>query len=298
MIAEAVSTARVKEEQGAGAWLDRLVDESVFTPIRQGSAVAEAVARLGQAIAAGLLRPGDRLPTETHLAAALGISAVTLRSALTILRQGGLLETRRGRGGGTVVAARAPAHAREFDRAPLPSPEELKDLAEFRCVVEGGAAALAAELRTDGHLAELRRQIQAMEQTEDFSVWSSADTLFHLVIADACASPRLRSAVTELRIQSMGISCLYEPVPIETMRHSNAQHREILKALKVRRPERARELTVRHIQSTYDLWVGLHPTLAPENRRAYRARAADEEPVPSSELTEFRLRRAEQDRTS
>jgi len=39
-------------------FVESLVHRTVFTPIRQGSAVAEAVARLGQAIAIGLLRPG------------------------------------------------------------------------------------------------------------------------------------------------------------------------------------------------------------------------------------------------
>src|SRR5690348_5435392 len=91
------SSVDADSQVGGAAWLDRLVDQSVYTPIRQGSAVAETVARLGQAIAVGLLRPGDQLPPEVRLAETLGISAVTLRSALMILRQGGLLETRRGR---------------------------------------------------------------------------------------------------------------------------------------------------------------------------------------------------------
>ena len=85
-----------------------LVRRTVFTPIRQGSAVAETVARLGEAIALGLLRAGDRLPAETQLAAALGISAATLRSALAILREAGLVETRRGRGGGRSSACTLP----------------------------------------------------------------------------------------------------------------------------------------------------------------------------------------------
>lgn len=40
-------------------FVESLVHRTVFTPIRQGSAVAEAVARLGQAIAIGLLRPDE-----------------------------------------------------------------------------------------------------------------------------------------------------------------------------------------------------------------------------------------------
>ena len=91
-------------EAASGALLRSLVERTVFTPVRQGSAVAETVSRLGQAIGMGLLRPGDRLPPEAELADDLGISPVTLRSALTILRSAGVLETQRGRGGGTVVA--------------------------------------------------------------------------------------------------------------------------------------------------------------------------------------------------
>ena len=79
----------------------RLVERTVFTPVRGAGAVAETVARLGEAIGLGLLRPGDRLPAEMQLASALGISAVSLRSALVVLRSAGLIETRRGRGGGT-----------------------------------------------------------------------------------------------------------------------------------------------------------------------------------------------------
>ena len=51
----------------------RLLQQTVYTPVRQGSAVAETVARLGRAIGMGLLRPGDRMPSGGPLAGALGI---------------------------------------------------------------------------------------------------------------------------------------------------------------------------------------------------------------------------------
>lgn len=259
-------------------WLDRLVDQNVYTPIRQGSAVAETVARLGQAIAVGLLRPGDQLPPEVRLAETLGISAVTLRSALMILRQGGLLETRRGRGGGTFVSARASGKARILERVPIPSDEELRDLVDYRCVVEGGAAALAAESRTQDHLDELRRQIAVMDGSQGFGAWSEADTMFHLVLADASGCSRLVSSIAELRVETQSVSLAYEPMPGETMRHSNQQHREVLRAVETHRPERARELIVRHIQSTYDLWLGLRPALSSKPRAVSRDAPLKEAP--------------------
>jgi GntR family transcriptional regulator len=59
---------------------------------------------LADAIAAGQLRPGDRLPTEHDLAAWLGVSRMTLRHALSELSQRGLVTRTVGRGGGTFVA--------------------------------------------------------------------------------------------------------------------------------------------------------------------------------------------------
>ena len=127
-------------------FVESLVHRTVFTPIRQGSAVAEAVARLGQAIAIGLLRPGDQLPRETKLARSLGISVVTLREALAILREAGLVETRRGRSGGTFVSGSLPRNA-AIPPSPLPPDAELRDFSDYRVALEGGAAALAAGAR-------------------------------------------------------------------------------------------------------------------------------------------------------
>jgi DNA-binding GntR family transcriptional regulator len=59
---------------------------------------------LADAIAAGQLAPGDRLPTEQHLAAWLGVSRMTLRHALSELAQRGLVTRTVGRSGGTFVA--------------------------------------------------------------------------------------------------------------------------------------------------------------------------------------------------
>ena len=81
--------------------MQQLVARTVYTPVREGSAVAETVERLGRAIGMGLLRPGDRLPPESRLAEDLGISPVTLRNAIAILRGAGLVETQRGRGIGS-----------------------------------------------------------------------------------------------------------------------------------------------------------------------------------------------------
>src|SRR5688500_20403134 len=81
---------------------------AVFAPLDDGALRSEAVVRrVGSAIALGLLGDGEQLPTETDLATMLNVSTVTLREALAELRKLRLVETRRGRGGGSRGRGRA-----------------------------------------------------------------------------------------------------------------------------------------------------------------------------------------------
>ena len=237
-----------------GDFLQRLVEQTVFTPVRQGSAVAETVARLGRAVGMGLLRPGDRLPPESRLADALGISPVTLRSALTILRGAGLLETQRGRTGGTFVSAGGVAH--RPGHGPFPTEVELRDLVDYRVVVEGGGASLAAQRATPEQVGYLERLAFEMEETKDFDAWSERDTLFHLIVADASGSQRLVAQVAEIRAEVYRIAGLGS-VPPGTAELADREHREIVGAIAAREAERAREAMVEHVESTRALWLGL-----------------------------------------
>ena len=233
----------------------RIVDETVFAPVKKGDIVAETVARLGQAIGMGLLHPGDRLPPEARLAEDLGISPVSLRSALTMLRGAGLVETRRGRGGGTFVTADACGVATMAEGS-IPGEAQLRDLVDYRCVVEGGAAALAAERATAAQVAHLHELAAAMRDVTSFPQWSERDTLLHLVIADASGSNRLMSEVGRLRAEVFRISQLV-PVPTAALELADREHRSLVRAIAARQPERARRAMVRHVESTRALWLGL-----------------------------------------
>jgi GntR family transcriptional repressor for pyruvate dehydrogenase complex len=243
--------------------LGRLLEQAVYTPVRQGSAVAETVARLGRAIGMGLLRPGDRLPPEGRLAGDLGISPVTLRSALAILRSAGLVETRRGRGGGTFVSANASADGVLGDR-PLRSAEELRDLVDYRRVVEGGVAWLAAERATAEQVKYLESLVGEMSQIRSFDPWSERDTLFHLILADASGSRRLVEQVAGIRGEVYRLANLGS-VPEPVIELADREHREILRAVVARRPARARDAMIRHVASTGALWLGLGRVAEEEN---------------------------------
>ncbi|MGA8458074.1 MAG: GntR family transcriptional regulator, partial [Streptosporangiaceae bacterium] len=59
---------------------------------------------LADQIATGDLRPGQRLGAERELATELGVSRTTLRQALAVLEESGMVRRVPGRGGGTFVS--------------------------------------------------------------------------------------------------------------------------------------------------------------------------------------------------
>jgi GntR family transcriptional regulator, transcriptional repressor for pyruvate dehydrogenase complex len=235
--------------------LRRLLEQTVYTPVRQGSAVAETVARLGRAIGMGLLRPGDRLPPEGQLAMDLGISPVTLRSALGILRSAGLVETRRGRGGGTHVR-RDGSPDGVLGAEPLLTTDELRDLVDYRRVIEGGAAWLAAERATVEQLGYLEALVREMKETRGFDPWSERDGLFHLIVADASGSRRLVEQVAAVRGEVYRLAKLGS-VPDAVVELSDREHAEIVRAIAARRPAGAQAAMIRHVSSTGAFWLGL-----------------------------------------
>jgi GntR family transcriptional regulator len=86
------------------------VDDEVFAspPDLSDPSDLPAHVRIGywleRLIASRQLRAGDKLPAEVQIAAALGVSRMTLRQALSTIEAKGLLERKRGRFGGNFVA--------------------------------------------------------------------------------------------------------------------------------------------------------------------------------------------------
>ena len=154
---------------------------------------------------------------------------------------------------GTVVTdpGSLPVAARE-----LPTEAELADLVDYRCIVEGGAAALAARRITDAQLDHLRALAREMKETEAFREWSEQDTLLHLLIADITGSSRVMVEVGKLRAAVFEISQLV-PVAAEVVELANREHDQLIDAISRRDERAATAAMVAHVESTHALWLGL-----------------------------------------
>jgi GntR family transcriptional repressor for pyruvate dehydrogenase complex len=152
------------------------------------SRIADVVARdLEQRILEGSLKAGDRLPSERALALELAISRPSLREAIQKLVHKGLLETKHG--GGTVVTNRLQASFSDPWQDMLQAHPLLQtDMLEFRHMLEGEAAKLAADRATDVDLQRIETAYSALErayESDDITLCIDTDVAFHQAIADA-----------------------------------------------------------------------------------------------------------------
>lgn len=162
--------------------------------------VASGVVRhLERSLTVGLIHDGEKLPPEPRLADQLGVSTITLRQALAVLRDRGVIETHRGRGGGSFIrdseavnAARAEETLREL------SSEELRDAGDLFSGIVSRSAGLAALRAVSAETERLERMLHAFEQSKTSNVRRRSYCRLHIEIAVAAQSPRLYQATLQL----------------------------------------------------------------------------------------------------
>jgi DNA-binding FadR family transcriptional regulator len=230
---------------------------AMFAPIGASSGAASIVARLRTAIDLGFLEDGELLPKEATLVDQLRVSAFALREALAELRAEGLVETRPGRGGGTVVRRRSTVvHQNALRLLCDMSSVALRDLADWRCMLLSECAGLAARrssVASRRRLFDYARNIRAAKTLSDAS---RAHARFDVELASAAQSVRLTSALLEMCEKYAWLFGLAH----EDEKYKAAAHRmlqQITEALEARDEQRATSLARAHSSQTFDYLVRL-----------------------------------------
>ncbi len=220
-----------------------------------GNAFETTVEQLATAIRLGVFVRDELLPPERELAGQLGVSRTTLREAIAALRETGLVTTRRGRGGGTLVtyAGTGPGRASGAVRRGA----ALCDALDFRRVVEPGAAWLAAGRELSGdQRAWLVHSAAEVRAAPTPAAHRIADSRLHLAIATLCGSPMLIESVTRAQA-ALGEMLAAIPVLSPNISHSSDQHDAVVDAVLHGDPEGARGAMEEHCDATSALLRGL-----------------------------------------
>jgi DNA-binding FadR family transcriptional regulator len=147
--------------------------EAVFAQLADTGRAEQVAQRLTDGIVLGVLDPGERLPSEPELARRFGVALITVREGLGILRDAGLVETRRGREGGSFVVRDDIGHpALLSTRLRSLAQVELSDMAIYFGAILAGAAERAAERASAQDAANLAGWLR----NADFSTAAGART--------------------------------------------------------------------------------------------------------------------------
>lgn len=189
----------------------RIICHMEFAPVQTRKTFEEAIEQIAERIKLGELRPGDRLPSERIVAQQMQISRPTLREAIKVLAQAGVVSVKPGPGGGMFVSRDV------VPRELLRSSSELRlgevaGVLEARRLFEPRVAQLAAAYATEedfdamaetiGRQASLLVDGRMPLRNEDRFL--ALDVQFHLAIARATRNTTIiklmRTLLRELEI--------------------------------------------------------------------------------------------------
>ena len=143
----------------------------------------KVIATVSDGIQRGVLRPGDKVPTELALMKQLSVSRSVVREAMSRLQAAKIVETRHGVG--TFILDAKQAEAVTLQAADLSNMLDVMAIIEFRIDMEAAAAGLAASRRTEQHLKHIAASLERFElELQRGSTDTVAhDVDFHLQIA-------------------------------------------------------------------------------------------------------------------
>lgn len=156
---------------------------NMTTPIKRNSLADEVAHRLQQQISLGTYQQGQKLPTEPALMQEFGVGRSTIREAVRILANGGVLRVQQGLG----------TFVEEGGGIEEPLPQRLKraqfnDLDEVRQLLELKVAQKAAQNRSEKDLEKMAHHLQKRKEYSNANQVADciqADVDFHSSIAEA-----------------------------------------------------------------------------------------------------------------
>ena len=230
------------------------MQQQLDTPSR----VDEITDRLITAIAIGEYLPGARLPVERELATALRVGRMTVRAALARLLDRGLIETRRGRGGGSYVLDQWPESSTEVVGRTLSMRlGDLRDRCDALCRLQGTVSRAAAESRSEHDISALMERFEAYRTAETGLAAQQADSRLHLAIMDAAHNEVLKQLLLDLKASvSIGSPAHLwgEPTTMRRMElRALREHEQLVRAISDRRGDDADELARHHGAIDFEL---------------------------------------------
>jgi GntR family transcriptional regulator, transcriptional repressor for pyruvate dehydrogenase complex len=230
---------------------------SLLKPLPARRAFEEMADQIKNLIFSGKLVPGNRLPTERDLAVQFGTGRMAVREALRILEQSGLIQIKKGPGGGAFVRDVDPAMtSQSVSDAIRRSNTSLQDLVSVRIVLEELIAELATEKIAQDELEQLHRTIEEAEYILeesgkkqdgqlDTELLREVNVDFHLLLAKSTKNLLLEINIESLQ-QSLHAHFKSKLKNVDFFKWHLSQHKDILRAIEGKKVRQAKKLMKEH----------------------------------------------------
>jgi GntR family transcriptional repressor for pyruvate dehydrogenase complex len=224
-----------------------------FQKVELPDPVDLVIQQIKDLIHSGILKPGDRLPSEKSIEAKLQIPRGPISKALGRLETYGILKTIP-QSGTYVASIGVDALEGLLTNVLKLEDRELEALDDTRYILEIYAAELAAEHSTEQQIDELEKiQEEVARKIEAGAGSFDEDMVFHLKIAEICGNPILKSIITMLVSDVLQFFKEFEQKAGKTkVKHrlinASDEHRQIVSAVKQHDPVNAAETMRRHFE--------------------------------------------------
>jgi GntR family transcriptional repressor for pyruvate dehydrogenase complex len=266
----------------------------MFKAVKADKISESIVRQIRDAIFGGVLKPGDKLPSERELIKTFGVSKASMREALRSLEVLGFLEIRKGVSGGAFVTEIDMSKARELCVNFLHFKHlSLEHLTEIRFILESHTAATAAETIQTTDLKRLKALVEQAQKDldrKDSSGLRFNELEFHRIIGDACGNPLLSFFVDLVHNLLADAKEILKPQFDFSLRVLKS-HKKIYHALKAGDAVQARREMSRHLREverdlfkiqeqknirglvlSFDRGFGLKKEVMPGKARPHKAR--------------------------
>lgn len=224
----------------------------MFKKAKQSRVFQDVVEQIQDAILSGELAPGTKLPPERELKDIFTTSRGTLREALRVLEQKGLIEIKLGVSGGAIV--------KQIDAEPIVASlallirsgkVSLKHLAEFRSKIEGSLVELATQRATKENIRELEtlcNEARIYYKNDDWENFLKTDEKMHTYLGIMTRNPMFQFIQKSVHDNIHPYYDEFLPMNRKRTLENLTDFEKIIDAMKINDAKKASAIIIDHVR--------------------------------------------------
>jgi len=230
-----------------------------FNKMKPVKSYQHVVDEIQTAICDGNIKEGDKLPSEMKLKEMFDTSRGTIREALRVLEQKGLLSVTTGvKGGARVQSANTKPMTDSVAILIRQQKVSLHHLAEFRKMMEGHISEQAAKLADENDIQQLTHILDTAAahistKPSGWKTFHEMDARFHRTLALIAQNPLLEANLTAVHDNIQIYFHQYLPWSQDLLNDNFKDLCDIVEAIKQKLPLTARKIAEKHVSKFNDL---------------------------------------------